>query len=169
VTRRAGQRGITLIEMMIVVTIIALMAGITFPAVSAGIDAVRLRSAADATSGFLSQAMSRCERRQQAVEISFKRNTGRLVQRSVDDTYLRVLELPEGVLLHELLPAPPLSPEERSLLLYPGGAFPSAGIEIVNKRGGRRLVRIDPVVGMPVVEAPTQIEESANGGFQKVR
>lgn len=168
--RRAGQSGVTLIEMMIVVTIIALMAGLTFPAVSAGIDAVRLRSAADATSGFLSQAMSRCERRQQAVEVSFKRNTGHLVQRSVDDTYFRVLDLPEGVLLRELLPAPPVSPEERSLLLYPGGAFPSAGIEIVNKRGARRLIRIDPVVGMPVVEAPSaQPEESANGGFRKIR
>ena len=43
VGRTSNQHGVTLIEMMVVVTIIALMAGISFPAVSAGIDSVRLR------------------------------------------------------------------------------------------------------------------------------
>jgi prepilin-type N-terminal cleavage/methylation domain-containing protein len=167
---RAGEKGVTLIEMMIVVTIISLMAGLTYPAVSAGIDSVRLRSAADATSGFLSQAMARCERRQQAIEVSFTRNSGHLVQRAVDDSYSRTIDLPDGVLLKDLLPAQPENPEQRQFLLYPGGAFPRIGIELVNKRGARRVVRIDPVVGMPIVEQPKDQEgETASGGFQKVR
>jgi prepilin-type N-terminal cleavage/methylation domain-containing protein len=169
VNRRAGQGGVTLIEMMIVMAIIALMAGLTLPAVTAGIDAIRLRSAADATSGFLNQAMARCERRQQAVEIAVKRNTGRLAQISVDGTYSRELELPDGVVVLNVYPAPLENPENRSILLYPGGSFPRIGIEIGNRRGARRLIRIDPVVGLPVVESPSNPQEQDSGAFQQVR
>jgi prepilin-type N-terminal cleavage/methylation domain-containing protein len=77
----ASARGVTLVEMMVVMTIIALMAGISFPAVSAGIDSVRLRSATDSLASFLNAAVNRAERRQQAVEvvISPKDNASRRI------------------------------------------------------------------------------------------
>jgi len=40
-----NRRGVTLLEMLIVVALIGLLAGITFPAVTSGIDSLRLNSA----------------------------------------------------------------------------------------------------------------------------
>jgi prepilin-type N-terminal cleavage/methylation domain-containing protein len=156
-----AERGITLIEMLIVVSIISLMAGLTYPAVTAGIDSVRMRSAADATAGFLNQAMTACERRQQAVEIQVKKNTGSLSFRTVDETLVKRIDLPDGIFVADVLPAPLASPDERSILLYPGATFPRLTFVLATRKGARRLIRIDPVVGMPVVEVPqTALEET---------
>jgi len=156
---RRGERGITIIEMLIVVSIIALMAGISYPAVTAGIESVRMRSAADQTAAFLNQALTASERRQQAIEIQVKRNTGALLFRTVDETLVRRVELPQGIVIAEVLPPVPMNSEERSVLVYPGAAFPRVTFVLATKKGARRFVRIDPVVGMPVVEAPRQFAE----------
>src|SRR5579859_4946969 len=65
----SGCSGITLIEMLVVMSIIGLLAGISYPSVAAGIDSVRMRSATDAVSTILNGAVDHAERRQQAVEI----------------------------------------------------------------------------------------------------
>jgi len=63
--------------------------------------------------------------------------------------------MPTGVTIENILPPLPLETEaERSFLLYPGGAAPRIGIEIVNRRGSRRTVRVDPLTGVPQVEQP---------------
>src|SRR5260370_36637870 len=62
--------GVTIVEMLIVVTIIGLIAGISFPAVTSGIDSLRLSSASDSLVSFLNGAMNRAERRQDVVEIA---------------------------------------------------------------------------------------------------
>jgi hypothetical protein len=35
----------------------------------------------------------------------------------------------------------------------PGGAIPGIGVQIANRRGGRRIVRLDPMTGFPRVES----------------
>ena len=65
-------QGVTIVEMLIVVTIIGLIAGISFPAVTSGIDSLRLASASDSLASFLNGAMNRAERRQDVVEIAGK-------------------------------------------------------------------------------------------------
>src|SRR5580698_10321317 len=62
-------RGVTLVEMLIVVSIIGLIVAVSFPAFSAGIDSVRMSSATGMVSSFLNSAVNRAERRQQAVEL----------------------------------------------------------------------------------------------------
>jgi prepilin-type N-terminal cleavage/methylation domain-containing protein len=64
-----NRRGVTLIEMLIVMAVIALVAGLSYPPVSAGLDSLRLRSTSDAMIGFLNTALARAETRQQVVEI----------------------------------------------------------------------------------------------------
>jgi prepilin-type N-terminal cleavage/methylation domain-containing protein len=149
----SGRRGVTLIEMLIVVAIVSLLAGISFPTASAGLDAIRLRSAADALAAFTSDALLQCERRQEVVELLADTRAGTLSALGAASGYRKQFEMPDGVLLSAVLPAPPETGGPHSIVLYPGAPFPALRFELANRRGSRRSVRIDPLTGTPVVEA----------------
>jgi prepilin-type N-terminal cleavage/methylation domain-containing protein len=135
------QRGVTLIEMLVVVTLIALVAGLTYPSVTGGLDSLRLRSGSDAMVGFLNVALDRADRRQQAVEIRIEPKENSLTARSADNQFARELHLPERV--HISNPT-----EMRRFLLYPGGAIPAIQIEIATEAGRHRIVSVDPMTGV---------------------
>ncbi len=149
---RRRERGITLMEMMMVVAIIGIMVGVFFPAVSAGLDSIRMASASDSIAAFLNGALNRAERRQEVVEItvSMKENAIRLA--STEPGFERRLKLPEGVRIEAVLPAIEEEDGVRRFLLVPGGTPPRAGVQIVNGRGARRIVRVDPMTGAPRIE-----------------
>jgi len=146
-------QGVTLIEMLIVVALIGLLAGITFPAVSSGLDSLRLTSASDSLVNFLNAALNRAERRQQAVEVTISKAENALWLRSTEPGFVRKLELPDGIAIVSVLPRLP-QPEEgpRQFFLYPGGALPRLGVEIVNRRGDHRIVSVDPITGVPRIQ-----------------
>src|ERR1035437_7634345 len=73
-----ARRGVTLVEMVVVVAIIALIVGLSFPAASAGLDNVRMVSAGDSVATFLNAAVNRAERHQQPVELVISPQEGRL-------------------------------------------------------------------------------------------
>lgn len=144
-----------MIEMIIVVALLGLLVGITFPSVTAGIDSLRLSSATDSIVSFLNGAMNRAERRQQVVEVTVAPTTDTLSLRSTEAGFEQTLELPDGIDIREVLPAVPMEPAAtRRFMLYPGGAVPGFGIELANRRGVRRIVRVDPIVGAPAIEVP---------------
>jgi prepilin-type N-terminal cleavage/methylation domain-containing protein len=160
--RRAGaEAGLTIMEMLIVVAIVGLMAGITFPSVASGLESLRMRSAGDSVASFLTLAMARVERSQEPVELTFLRGEGRIEMRAADPKFARTLELPDGVSILHVHPELPGEPETtRSVLLLPATPFPRLGVELLNRRGSRRLIRIDPLSAVPVVEIP---RESVSG------
>ncbi|PWU00296.1 MAG: hypothetical protein C5B51_25550 [Terriglobia bacterium] len=145
--------GITLIEMMVVVAIIALLAGISFPAISAGIDSVRLRSATDSLSGFLNAAATRAERREEPVELIISARDNTLSAFSTEPGYSRELKMPDGVIIEGVLPKQEEEEGPRRVLLMPGGGVPGIGIQVANRHGSRRVVRLDPMTGFPRIEA----------------
>src|ERR1700692_3231509 len=67
--KRNSQRGVTLLEMLIVVAIIATVAAVSFPALTSGLAGVRLSSAASGVASFLTSSMNTVERREQAAAI----------------------------------------------------------------------------------------------------
>jgi prepilin-type N-terminal cleavage/methylation domain-containing protein len=157
------ERGVTLIEMLIVVGLIGLLAGISYPTASAGLDNVRLASATEEVASFLNAAVTRAERRQQAVEVEISLPRNRLAALVADGTE-RHLDLPDGIALEAVLP--PLTGAEtgvsaasdaetgnRHFLLLPGATVPAIGVELGNRHGGRRLVHLDPMTGFPNVES----------------
>lgn len=154
--RARRQSGVTMIEMLIVVVIVGLLAAVTYPSIASGLDAIRLRTASDTTATFLTQAMTRVERSQQPVEMLFQRGSRRLLMASVVMPHKPTeMLLPEGVTVTHIYPEPPGEPPELvSVVLMPGATFPALRVELVNPRGQRRLVRIDPLAGVPVVEVP---------------
>jgi prepilin-type N-terminal cleavage/methylation domain-containing protein len=150
----APRAGVTLIEMITVVALIGLIAAISFPAVSSGVDSLRMRSASDSIVAFLNAALNRAERRQEPVEVIISVQENRLAMSSPDPGFSRSLSVPDGVKIDRIYPPLPDMEEEtaRSLVLYPGGAVPRLGVEIVNRKGDRRIVRVDPTTGVPAVE-----------------
>jgi prepilin-type N-terminal cleavage/methylation domain-containing protein len=146
--RREG--GVTLIEMLIVITIISVMVGITFPAVTSGVDSLRLASAADSTATFLNSAMNRADRRQRVMEITISKPDSRLTARSSEAGYERTLTMPGGVKITAVKPDIP------HIYLYPGGAIPRMYVELTNARGAKKTVSVDPI---PDIQTPGEEEK----------
>jgi prepilin-type N-terminal cleavage/methylation domain-containing protein len=156
---REGVAGVTLIEMLVVVALISLMVGISYPAITSGIESLRLNGATNGVVSFLDYGLSRAERRQQMVEITISKTDNSLEMRSSEPGFYRKLELPEGVSIVQVFPQLPEDSDlglKRDFLLYPGGTVPPLGLQLINRRNVQRLVRVDPITGVPHVEAPAQ-------------
>jgi prepilin-type N-terminal cleavage/methylation domain-containing protein len=152
----SSERGVTLLEMLVVMTIIGVLAAISFPSVNSGLDTLRMRSATDSIVSFLNAGLLRAERRNEAIEVTISRTENTLILRSAEPGFERRLAMPDGVRIQQILPPSPMSEEEqqRSYLLHPGGTVPRFGVEVRNTRGARRVVRVDPITGVPQVESP---------------
>ena len=159
------RRGVTLIEMLIVVSIIGLIVAVSFPAFSAGIDSVRMSSATGMISSFLNSAVNRAERRQQAVELIVTPKENLMMMYTNEPGFERKLHMPDGISIQAVLPAvddeAPDAP--RQLMLLPGATAPGIGILLANQHGSRRIVRLDPMTGFPRVESL----DSDSKGFSK--
>src|SRR5438270_1406423 len=149
---------VTLIEMMVVVAIIGLIAAVAFPSASAGIESVRLVSATDSVATFLNAAVNRAERRQQPIELSISPRENRLWLDSNEAGFTRELKMTDGIIIEAVLTGTADSNAENGgengegvhrFLLMPGATVPGIGIQIVNRRGARRIVRLDPMTGFP--------------------
>jgi len=149
------ETGLTLIEMTVVVLLISLIVGISLPALTSGIDSLRLNQATTGIVNFVNSGLNRAERRQQVVEIIISKRDNTLSMRSTEPGFIRNFALPEGVTIAHILPEIPDEPDApRSFLLYPGGTAPRFGIDVVNRRNVERIVRVDPITGVPRVEQP---------------
>lgn len=140
------QRGITLIEMLIVVTLVGLMVGVSFPAVTSGVDSLRLSSSADAVAAFLNSALNRAERRQQVSEITIDKEKHQLTLRSADPAFVRELPMSQGVTITEV------APDQKHIFFFPGGTVPRITIQLTNRRGAKKTVRVDPTTGVPEIQ-----------------
>ena len=140
--------------MLVVVTIIGLLVGISVPAASAGIDSVRLASATQSVASFLNGAVNRAERREEPMEVVISPGENLLTLYSNEPGFTRELKLPDGITLEAVLPALPEGADPvRRIVLMPGATVPGIGIELANRHGVRRIVRLDPMTGFPRVES----------------
>jgi prepilin-type N-terminal cleavage/methylation domain-containing protein len=150
--RRSSTKGVTLLEMLVVVGIVAILMGVSYPSIAASVDSVRLATAADSTAAFLNSALNRAEARHQVLELTIAKKENHLLLRSADPSFRKSLELPTGVKILEILPVGFASQEEgRVFYLIPGGAAPRMGVALVNARGARRTVWIDPITSAPEI------------------
>ena len=156
-TKLGPAAGVTLIEMMVVVGLIALIVGISFPALTSGIDSMRLHQATASVVAFFNTGLSRAERRQQVVEISISKAQNNLEMRSTEAGFTHNLALPDGISITHIYPdLPETTDGQRTFLLYPGATVPRFGVALINRRNVERIVRMDPITGVPQVEKPTQ-------------
>jgi prepilin-type N-terminal cleavage/methylation domain-containing protein len=153
-----ARRGLTLIEMLVVMALISLIVGVSYPSVSRGLDGVRLRTAADDVASFLALAMNQVERTESPVAVRFLKAQG-VLEMSGPGVPLRTMKLADGISIVEIKPVAPGAPEEeRSVFLLPGGSFPRLTVELASRSGGRRSVAVDPVTGSAVAGNAPQPE-----------
>jgi prepilin-type N-terminal cleavage/methylation domain-containing protein len=159
--RSRHEAGVTLIEMVIVMALVGLIAAISFPALNAGLESIRLVSASDSVASFLNAGLNRAERRQEGMEIMVSTAANELSMRSTDPSFARTLAMPDGITILQIHPPLPNGVEAtaRTFYVFPGGTIPRIGIEVANRRGARRIIRVDPTTGVPQIEQP---QEAAN-------
>jgi prepilin-type N-terminal cleavage/methylation domain-containing protein len=159
---RRSERGVTLIEMIAVVAIIGLIAAITFPSIGSGLESVRMTAAANSVVAFLNAGLNRAERNQQPLEIVVSIAGNNIAMQAPDPKpYARSMQMPEGVTIVRVHPPMQNGAEEaaRAFFVHPGGTVPRIGIELANRRGVRRIVRVDPITGIPRVEPVPEQED----------
>ena len=147
-TSSAGNKraGITLIELMVVIAIVGLIVGVTLPATTNGLASVRLKGAASDVATFLNSALNRAERHEQVMEVVVYPKDNKLELDSSEPGYTRTLRMPAGV---NIAGENPLR-----ILLMPGSAPPRVAIDLFNERGAHRIVKLDPVTGVPEIVVP---------------
>ena len=146
-----SRRGITLIELLVVMAIIGLLVGVSLPATSNGLSSIRLRGAASDVSTFLMSALNRAERHEQTMEIIVYPKEGKLELDSTEPGYARTLAMPPGVAIAGDAPV--------RILLMPGSAPPRVAIDLFNEKGNHRIVKLDPVTGVPEVAVPPGVAQ----------
>ena len=144
--KKHAQRGVTLIEMLIVVTIIAAVAGVSAPALTSGLDSLRLSTASGTASSFLTAAMNRVERREEAAAIVIAPATNLVAVYTAKsgEKPAQTLALPQGIHVD--------GEEARRYVMFPGGTMPAVKLVLRNDKGARRSITIDPITGVPEVK-----------------
>lgn len=147
-------RGVTLIEMLLVVTLIALLGTVSYPSFTAGVESLRLLTASDSVASFLNAALNRAERRLELIELTVSRGDNKLILRSTEPGWSEQLDLPDGIRITAIHPeiTEQTADGARRIYFYPGGTAPRIGVEMANRRGVKKIVRVDPVGGVPEVE-----------------
>lgn len=150
-----GRAGVTLIEMLVVVALIAIVAGVSYPTLSSGVETLRLNGAARNVVTFVNSGLNRAERRQQVVEVVVSKSDNALWLESAG--FEKKMEMPERVRIEAVLPEMPDEEPDarRSFLLYPGGTPPAFAIALVNAKRAERVVRVDPITGVALIETPS--------------
>ena len=153
--RYARSAGVTLLEMLVVVSLIALMVGITFPSITAGMDSLRLRSAAGEVVSMFNSALTRADRLQDAVELNVSLQRRSIASRAIRSNVTRQIDLPQGIHIAHVYPEDSRwafdesgVPVDRHFIVYPNGAVPRIVIDLTNDRGAHRIVMLDPITGV---------------------
>lgn len=142
----SNRRGVTLLEMLIVVAIIAVISAISFPALTSGMAGIRLQSSSGELASFLTTSMNRVERHEEAAAIVITPKSNRLdvFTAASGEKPARSWEAPSGVTVE--------GEGSHRYLLFPGGAFPRIALVLRNEKGARRSIEIDPVTAVPRIQ-----------------
>jgi len=125
--------GITLLEMLVVMTLIGLLASVATPSVTAGMETVKLRNSAERLAATLRLARERAVRTRHYFQVTVDPQTRRVELRDLEGDFARDWQLPETISVKV----------DRPLLFQfaPDGSVPSLHVELENSR--RRVVSVD--------------------------
>lgn len=141
---KTGEGGVTLLEMLIVMTLVGLMAAVVGPSVGAGLDTLRLESSAERVAASLKLARDRAVRTRHYMEVTVDPESRRVALSDLEGEYARSWDLPETITVKAERP--------QAFLFPPDGAPPAVRLELENSRGRKALVEMDPFTAFPTVK-----------------
>ncbi len=135
------ERGITLIEMLVVTTLIGLLAAVVSPSVASGLDTLRLRSAGDQLAATFKLAHDRAVRTRHYFEVSVDPESRRVELKDLEGAFARNWELPETI---------QVKAERRLAFPFgPDGGMPVIRVPLENARKRALAVEMDPFTAFP--------------------
>jgi type II secretion system protein H len=142
------QSGITLIEMLVVMTIIGLLAAVAAPSVGSGVETVRLRSTAERLASTLRTGRDRAVRTRHYQEVSIDPQTRMVELRDLETGSVSSWELPSTIQTK--------SGKRMAFQMYPDGGVQAMKVNLQNLRGRQVEVSMDPFTLFPVVREVSQ-------------
>jgi type II secretion system protein H len=142
------QSGITLIEMLVVMTIVGLLAAVAAPSVGSGVETVRLRSAGERLAATMRTARDRAVRTRHYMEVSIDPKSRAVEMRDLEAGSLQSWELPQNIQLK--------SAKRVAGVMYPDGGVQAMNVSLTNLRGRQVQVTMDPFTLFPIVQEVSQ-------------
>jgi len=158
--RRSSPRnaaGMTLLELVFVITVLSLMAGLVAPRIGSGVDNWKLRSAADRIAQTLRYARTRAlfEQHFYVVEILPEKKLVRILQ--PESRTLQEFSLPDGIQVQaDEKPWTRGAAEVIRFILPPSGEVEERDLWLRNQQGKMLKVHFDFLLGKPGVETAEQ-------------
>jgi type II secretion system protein H len=140
-------RGITLLEMLVVMTLIGLLAAIAAPSVGSGVETVRLRSTSERLAATLRTARTRAMRARHYMQVSVDPKSGVVELRDLEGgsvaSSVASWEIPSTIQVQ--------SDQRLAFLVYPDGGAQAMLVTLRNQRGRELEVALDPFTLFPSV------------------
>jgi type II secretion system protein H len=153
--RERSTRGVTLLELLVVVALASILLMVVFPSVGAGLRTLELRSAAQRLAASARYAREQAIHRQRFYELEIDAAAGTIsvgdLERSganVPAPARRSFELPATVRVERISPEETGSPTRRRFLFSPDGGAPAFEIVLGNDRR-QAVVTSNPLTGFP--------------------
>ncbi len=143
-------RGFSLLELLMVLAIAALVAAVTIPSLPGALDSARLRGSAGEVRAALNLARTLAVSDARNRSVSFDLESGRYVIEGDAREWL----LPEKVRLASVRLGDAAA--DRGVVrvrFYPDGSADEAEVALSLPEGGRLLIRVDPLTGLPGEES----------------
>jgi type II secretion system protein H len=144
--RSQASRGVTLIEMMVVLAIVSVSLAVIAPSARAGIAGIKVRSAARKVAALLGGARNQAIRERRVLVLTIDRQAGVLQVAQAGGSVVRQMELDDDVTIRlagdgeDATPAgEPSAGSTTPLVFMPDGGVPELKLEL---RSARRVVRL---------------------------
>ncbi len=160
--KKTPQRGITLLELLVVAALASILLAVVFPSVRSGLSTLELRSSARRLAAAAKYARDQAIYRQSFFQLEIDTETGTIsvMDMDMDDTTntgqsggasRRSFELPAAIRIGEILPDEEDAPSRiRRFLFSPDGG--SEPFQVVLENPRRKVqVSTDPLTGFPKV------------------
>ena len=145
------ERGVTLLELLVVAVLASILLAVVFPSVGTGLRTLELRSSAQRLAAAARYARDQAIHRQRFYELEIDAEARTIAVADLEGTARRAFELPASVSIEKILPeAADNGSRRRRFLFSPDGG--SLAFEIILGNQRRQVaVTSDPLTGFPKV------------------